>query len=72
MTNVEQLYDMLKKTQEPKGHFFNKDNARVLALLESLLVNKNRYGYMACPCRLASGNRESDKDILCPCEYRAD
>ena len=39
-------------------------------LLEALLVNKERYGYMPCPCRLASGNRELDKDILCPCVYR--
>ncbi len=72
MSDVEQLYEMLKKAQEPKGYFFNKDKARVLELLKSLLINKNRYGYMACPCRLASGNRESDKDILCPCEYRTD
>jgi len=39
-------------------------------LLESLLKNKERYGYMACPCRLASGDRKKDEDILCPCEYR--
>ena len=42
----------------------------VLALLESLLVNKKRYGHMACPCRLASGDYDQDRDILCPCEYR--
>lgn len=72
MNDVEQLYDRLKKVQEPKGYFFNEDKDRVLELLGSLLVNKNRYGYMACPCRLASGDRESDKDILCPCEYRTD
>jgi ferredoxin-thioredoxin reductase catalytic subunit len=41
-----------------------------LELLEALLTNKARYGYMACPCRLASGNREADKDIICPCVYR--
>jgi len=34
------------------------------------LLNKDRYGYMACPCRLACGEREKDKDILCPCDYR--
>jgi ferredoxin-thioredoxin reductase catalytic subunit len=70
MSEVEKLYDMLKKAQEPKGFFFNKQKDRVLELLEALLVNKKRYGYMACPCRLASGRRESDQDILCPCEYR--
>lgn len=70
MMNREQLYEQLKKIQEPKGYFFNKDRALVLDLLASLLINKERYGYMSCPCRLASGDREKDKDIICPCEYR--
>lgn len=69
--NVEQLYEQLKKIQEPKGYFFNKDKTLVLELLEGLIGNKDRYGYMACPCRLASGERDNDKDILCPCDYRA-
>jgi len=68
--DVEKLYEMLKKTQEAKGYFFNKDKERVFELLEALIINKNRYGYMACPCRLASGNKENDKDIICPCVYR--
>jgi len=42
----------------------------VIELLEALLQNKERYGYMACPCRLAAGDREKDRDIFCPCEYR--
>lgn len=71
MSELEKLYEMLKKTQEPKGYYFNKDRDRVFELLEGLLTNKNRYGYMSCPCRLASGDREKDKDIICPCEYRA-
>ncbi|MGA1864025.1 MAG: ferredoxin-thioredoxin reductase catalytic domain-containing protein [bacterium] len=71
MNEAEKLYETLKKIQEPKGYFFNKDKDRVLDLLDSLIVNKKRYGYMSCPCRLASGNREKDKDILCPCVYRA-
>lgn len=68
--NVDQLYEMLKKTQEAKGFFFNRDRARVLDILQDLLVNRQRYGYMSCPCRLASGNRDEDADILCPCVYR--
>ena len=71
MSEVEELHEMLKKVQEPKGYYFNKDKNRVFDLLEALLVNKERYGYMSCPCRLASGDRELDKDILCPCVYRA-
>ncbi len=67
---TEPLYNTLKKTQEAKDIYFNKDRALVFELLESLLLNRDRYGYMACPCRLACGDREKDKDIICPCDYR--
>ena len=40
MTDVEKLYEMLRKTQEPKGFFFNKDKEHVFQLLSSLLVNR--------------------------------
>ena len=70
MNEVEKVYEMLKKVQEPKGYFFNHDRNRVFELLDALLVNKKRYGYMSCPCRLASGDRKKDQDILCPCVYR--
>jgi len=70
--NTEKLYEILKKSQETKGYFFNKDKDRVFELLEALLVNKERYGHMACPCRLASGDSNLDLDIICPCVYRED
>ncbi|MFH2066257.1 MAG: ferredoxin-thioredoxin reductase catalytic domain-containing protein [Pseudomonadota bacterium] len=67
---VEALLNMLKKSQEPKGYYFSNDRERVSDLLEALIKNKDRYGYMACPCRLACGDRDLDKDIICPCVYR--
>ena len=70
MKETEQLYETLRRVQEPKGYYFSVDKERVFGLLEALFVNKKRYGYMSCPCRLASGDREKDKDILCPCVYR--
>lgn len=70
MMDVQQLHDMLEESQEKKGYYFNKDQKKVFKLLEGLLVNKERYGYMSCPCRLASEDREWDKDIICPCVYR--
>lgn len=69
---AEELYEALRKIQEPRGYFFNRDRAKVLDLLNALLFNRERYGYMCCPCRLASGNREWDRDIVCPCAYRED
>jgi ferredoxin-thioredoxin reductase catalytic subunit len=68
---IQKLYEALKKAQEPKGYYFNKDRDRVFELLEALVLNKERYGYMACPCRLAAGARQTDQDIICPCVYRA-
>ena len=70
MSDTEKLYEMLKKVQEPKGYFFSSDKERVFELLEGLLLNKDRYGYTCCPCRLASGDRKKDQDIICPCTYR--
>jgi ferredoxin-thioredoxin reductase catalytic subunit len=70
--NAEQLHEMLKKVQEPKGYYFSDDTERVMDLMKALLANKERYGYMVCPCRLASGNKEKDRDIICPCEYRTE
>ena len=66
----EELMETLRRIQEPKGYFFNKNRSLVLELMEGLLINKERYGYMCCPCRLASGDRDKDKDIICPCVYR--
>lgn len=68
--DAKQLFEALKKIQEPKGYFFSNNSERVMDLMEALIVNKERYGYMVCPCRLASGDREADKDIICPCVYR--
>ena len=70
MTEAEKLFERLKPLQEAKGYWFNDDMDMVTGLLEGLLWNKERYGYMSCPCRLASGDREQDRDILCPCDYR--
>jgi len=69
-TEAEKYYELLKKIQEPRGYFFSRDRQRALSIISNLLVNKARYGYMACPCRLASGDREQDRDIICPCFYR--
>lgn len=70
MMDAENLFETLRGIQEPKGYYFSNDRERTFDLLNALLKNKERYGYMVCPCRLASGDREADKDIICPCAYR--
>lgn len=70
MNETEKLYEALKKIQEAKGYFFNADREMTFELLEGLLINKERYGYMCCPCRISAEDREKDRDIICPCVYR--
>ena len=42
MREVEKLYEMLRKIQEPKGYYFNKDRNKGFDLLQGLLINKDR------------------------------
>ena len=52
------------------GYHLNPDPDFLKDLLEGLKKNEERYGYPSCPCRLASGKFEFDRDIVCPCDYR--
>lgn len=64
------LYQQLKADAEAGGYNLNPDVEFTLSLVEGLAANEERVGYQACPCRLASGERARDLDIICPCDYR--
>ncbi len=66
----EKLYENLNKYAQSQGIQLNKDRDYVLDILSGLLKNEERYGYRSCPCRLATGVKEKDSDIICPCKYR--
>ena len=67
---IQRLYQRLNKEAEEGGYHLNPDVEFTKDLVRSLIINEKRYGYWACPCRLASGNKEDDLDIICPCDYR--
>jgi len=69
-TDIDRLYARLSKEAEAAGYHLNPDIDFTRGLVKSLIINDRRYGYKACPCRLASGNKEADLDIICPCDYR--
>jgi len=62
--------EKLNKEAEEGGYHLHPDKEFVKNLTKGLLINEKRYGYMACPCRLASGKKEEDLDLICPCDYR--
>lgn len=67
---IDALYERLDKGAKASGYHLNPDEEFTRGLVEGLLINEKRYGYRSCPCRLASGDKAKDLDIICPCDYR--
>ena len=67
---VDNLFTKLDRSAEKSGYHLNPDTEFTKDLVKSLIINEKRYGYQACPCRLADGNKQEDLDIICPCDYR--
>jgi ferredoxin-thioredoxin reductase catalytic subunit len=67
---VDRLHSSLDKDAKQGGYNLNPIAEFVKGLVKSLLINERRYGYRACPCRLASGDKAEDLDLICPCDYR--
>ena len=67
---IDKLHAKLKKEAEDYGYHLNPDVDFTRELVQGLILNQKRYGYWNCPCRLASGNKAEDLDIICPCDYR--
>jgi len=64
------LYKRLRTDAEASGYHLNPNTEFTKELVNGLIVNEVRYGYRACPCRLPSGQKQDDLDIICPCDYR--
>jgi ferredoxin-thioredoxin reductase catalytic subunit len=69
-SEIDALYERLRTEALASGYFLNPDAAFARDLVRSLIFNNRRYGYPSCPCRLSSGKKEEDSDIICPCDYR--
>jgi ferredoxin-thioredoxin reductase catalytic chain len=67
---IEKLRLLLDREARGGGYHLNPDEEFVNGLARGLLINEKRYGYRACPCRLASEDKQLDMDIICPCYYR--
>jgi len=72
METLEGMKEYVKMVSQKNYWILNKDPVAYNDLLDGLVDNKKNYGYQSCPCRLASGNRELDRDLICPCDYAPD
>ena len=69
METKEGMIEYCKMVCEKNNWILNKDEVIFNDLIDGLVSNKKEYGYQSCPCRLASGDRDLDRDIICPCDY---
>ncbi len=67
---IEQTRKRAEADAKTFGYFLVNDADLLQGLMEGLKTNEDRYGYPSCPCRLASGTLDIDRDIICPCDYR--
>ncbi len=70
MTTLEETRRRAEADAKTYGYYLTPQPDLLQGFLEGLKTNENRYGYPLCPCRLASGIFEYDRDIICPCDYR--
>ena len=70
MVDEEAILARMKKDADENGFFICPDEDLLKDLIEGLAKNKKRYGFVVCPCRISSGIKQYDVDIICPCEYR--
>ena len=69
-TTIEAVRARAEADAKTFGYYLTPDPDLLQGLLDGLKVNEDRYGYPSCPCRLASGKLDIDRDIICPCDYR--
>jgi ferredoxin-thioredoxin reductase catalytic chain len=70
LTTIEQTRKRAEADAKTFGLYLTPQADLLQAFLEGLKVNEDRYGYPSCPCRLATGIFDYDRDIICPCDYR--
>jgi ferredoxin-thioredoxin reductase catalytic chain len=67
---IEQVRKRAEADAKTYGYYLTPQPELVQMFLEGLKTNEDRYGYPVCPCRLATGKLDLDRDIICPCDYR--
>ena len=59
--------------RQPEGSKFslnpNQETVRMLA--QGVLNNEKNKGLRFCPCRMISKDREADKKLVCPCNFKS-
>jgi ferredoxin-thioredoxin reductase catalytic chain len=62
-----EISERIRKHVAESACRFNPDERIVAALIEGLVRRKAKSGDFYCPCRIVTGNAETDRRNVCPC-----
>lgn len=68
-TETAEVRRRLERHLEGKPFRFNPDGGLVDSILAALAARRRRFGQEYCPCRMATGDPDKDRSIVCPCVY---
>ena len=67
--NEKDLLQSAKDYAREKELKLNPNEKVLSGIIKALWRNKEFKGEAHCPCRVVTGNKEKDKDIICPCVF---
>lgn len=65
----QEIKDRLDAYLQDSPFSYNPDPALVQKIIKLLEKNRQKHGEAYCPCRMVTGMKEADKNIICPCRY---
>ncbi len=66
------MIERLDNYAKSNGFRLNPEEKEVDRVVKGLLENEKKYGAKYCPCRRVTGNKEEDKQKICPCVWHRD
>jgi len=68
----EDITERIRQHEADSPYRLNPDERVVEALVKGLLRRRAEFGDFYCPCRVVTGNAETDARNVCPCETHAE
>jgi len=65
----EKLKKALRRYADSVGVKLNSNEKIVNGIIARLLKNKEKHGEIYCLYRIITGDKEKDKEIICPCVF---
>lgn len=67
--NEKEILSFLQEYAKKSGFILNSDKKQLNFIIKGLKADEDKYGFRFCTCRVATGNFDKDRLIICPCIY---